>query len=76
LQAVDLYQWTGHVTSLKVAAAVYAALHIPISGDSETGNPDQVWTPTLRYYTTYGEKDVVSSFSVLITFILFFPRAI
>ena len=67
LQVVDLYAWNGHLASLKAAAAVYAALLIPISNNDQCELVPPIrkvredpWTPTLKYYTAYEVNDLVT----------------
>lgn len=55
----DLEKWT-NLASLKAAAAVYAALHIPISDDKnfQIDSNENPWTPTLKYYSRYDEMEL------------------
>ena len=57
-----MYKWNGELASKRAAAAVYAALHVPVNGTISSAQifAADVWTPTLKYYTTYNEKDLVS----------------
>lgn len=56
----DFEKWT-NLASLKAAAAVYAALHIPISDDKKfrIDSEETPWTPTLKYYSRYEEMELI-----------------
>ena len=66
-----MISWNSHLASLKAAAAVFAALHV--TAGTEEGSElkkqlkgffskpgDDLWTPTLKFYTTYEARDLVS----------------
>lgn len=64
--------WNNSLASMKAAAAVLAALHVAIDVEEQSeltklrkaffSKPgDELWTPTLKFYSTYDAGDLVSS---------------
>ena len=71
-KAIDMKSWTRHLASLKAASAVYTALIFTVVGSDDRSGPkklrqvffsklgDDLWTPTLKFYSTYDVGDMVS----------------
>ena len=75
--------WNSHLASLKAAAAVYAALHVTVGTEENSelkkqwkaffSKPgDDLWTPTLKFYTTYEASDLVSLSTAVVFFVKLF----